>query len=116
MLAVALGGALGGAARYLLNGAIGGGPWATFTENVLGSFLLGALMVFVLAHPSRYARPFFGVGVLGGFTTFSAYIWDANDLVSGGRTALAMVYLFGSGAAGLPACMAGMALVRRFVQ
>lgn len=115
VLMVGLGGAVGGAARYLLNQVMGSGPWATFTENVLGSLLLGALMVIVLKHPSRYARPFLGVGVLGGFTTFSAYIIDTHGLVSAGRTPLAMLYLFGSVAAGLLACVVGMAVTRRLL-
>ena len=112
---VAAGGAIGGASCYLLNQDMGGGPWATFTENVLGSFLLGALMVVVLARPSRYIRPFLGVGVLGGFTTFSAYIIDTHELISDGRTPLALLYLFGSVVAGLLACAAGMILVRRLL-
>lgn len=111
-LVVAAGGAVGGAARYLLNQTMGGGALATFTENVLGSLLLGALMVVVLAHPSRYARPFLGVGVLGGFTTFSAYMIDTHDLIADGRTPLALLYLFGSVAAGLLACAAGITLAR----
>lgn len=116
VLVVGAGGALGGAARYALNVAMGGGPLATFTENVLGSFLLGALMVVVMARPTRYARPFLGVGVLGGFTTFSAYVIDTHELISDGRTPLAMAYLFGSVAAGMLACVIGMAFARRILR
>lgn len=113
LLVVAAGGAVGGAARYLLNQWWGGGPWVTFAENVAGSLILGGLMVLLLEGlpPSRYARPFLGVGVLGGFTTFSTYIADAHDLLAQGG-GVATVYLFGTVAAGLLACWAGMTLVR----
>ena len=118
-LVVAAGGAIGGGCRYLLNIAWsttpGTFPWSTFVENVSGCLLLGALMVVVLARPSRYIRPFLGVGVLGGFTTFSAYIIDTHELISDGRTPLALLYLFGSVVAGLLACAAGMILVRRLL-
>lgn len=72
MLAViALGGGLGGVARYLCTLAWPG-AWGIFVVNVLGCALIGVLMVLVAdAHP--LVRPFLGVGVLGGFTTFSAY-------------------------------------------
>ncbi len=53
-------------------------PWATFVENVTGAFALGVLVVLAFARwpRSRYLRPFLGVGVLGGFTTFSTYALD----------------------------------------
>jgi CrcB protein len=86
LLVVALGGALGTGARY------GAGlawptsatafPWITLLINVLGCALMGALMVLA---SERYTappmlRPFLGTGVLGGFTTFSAYAVDAERL------------------------------------
>ncbi|TWP44741.1 CrcB family protein [Lentzea tibetensis] len=74
---IALGGGLGGVARYALSAAVPG-AFGIFAINVLGSFLIGVLMVLVVdvyqAHP--LVRPFLGVGVLGGFTTFSAYAVD----------------------------------------
>lgn len=115
---IAAGGALGSLGRWALGQALvaprGGFPWATFVENVSGGFALGVLMVFVLDvwPPSRYVRPFFGVGVLGGYTTLSTYMLDTRALVAAGRTPQAAVYLFGTLAAGLAAVWAGILLAR----
>jgi fluoride exporter len=120
-LVVGLGGALGGLARYGLNRAWPTTPgcfaWATFAENVLGCLLLGVLMVFVFdVWPGqRYLRPFLGTGVLGGFTTFSAYALDTRALLAAGHVPLALAYLFGSVVAGLVAVVVGMALARGLV-
>ncbi|GLZ33896.1 hypothetical protein Lesp02_60840 [Lentzea sp. NBRC 105346] len=71
---VSLGGGLGALARYLLSA----GPWSIFGINVAGSFLIGALMA---SAPSPRVRAFLGTGVLGGFTTFSAYALDLSWLL-----------------------------------
>jgi CrcB protein len=122
LLVIAAGGALGSLARWGLGEAFSGGgrgsfPWATFIENVTGSFALGVLMVFVIDvwPPSRYVRPFVGVGVLGGFTTFSTYALDTRELVVADRAPLAAVYLFGTLAAGLAAVWLGIAVARLFI-
>lgn len=118
---VAVGGGLGSVARYGLAQAwatpAGGFPWATFTTNVLGSLLLGALMVFVVEiwPPSRYRRPFLGVGILGGFTTFSTYMAETRGLIATGHLALADAYALTSLVAGLAAVWTGVALTRRLV-
>jgi fluoride exporter len=118
LLVIALGGALGSLARWALGEALptqhGSFPWATFLENVTGGFALGVLMVFVVDvwPPSRYVRPFLGVGVLGGFTTFSTYMLDTRGLVAADEAALAAVYLFGSLAVGLLAVWLGIATAR----
>lgn len=107
LAAVALGGGLGGVARYGLSASVHG-PWGTLLVNVLGCGLIGVLMVLVpRLHP--LARPFLGVGVLGGFTTFSGYALDAVEL--GGLTALA--YLAGTLLSALGATFAAAALTRR---
>lgn len=121
VLVVAAGGALGGLARYGLSRLVAGPagfPWATFTENVLGCFLLGALMVVLVEvrAPSRYARPFLGIGVLGGFTTFSTYSAEIRALAADGRAALAAAYLVSSLLAGLLATVAGIALARALTE
>ena len=123
-LAVSVGGGIGGLARLGVNtlaprhGA--GFPWATFTENVAGCLLIGALMVVVTEHPSftsyprhHLVRPFLGTGVLGGFTTFSAYTSDARVLFAGGHAATAGLYLTATLVAGLAAVVAAMAVARR---
>jgi CrcB protein len=115
---IAAGGALGSLARWQLSRLMphqaAAFPWATFDTNVSGCLLLGVLMVFVLDvwPPSRYLRPFLGVGVLGGFTTFSTYMLDARGLLASGHTATAGAYLFGSLVAGLAAVWIGVTLAR----
>jgi len=115
---IAVGGALGSVARWQLSVRLPHPPdgfaWATFDANVTGCLLLGVLMVFVtdVWAPSRYVRPFLGVGVLGGFTTFSTYMLDARNLLVAGRTGTAAAYVFGSVAAGLVAVWVGVTLAR----
>jgi CrcB protein len=115
---VAAGGALGSLARWGLHEALAGVstsfPWATVVENVTGAFLLGLLMVLTmdLLPPSRYLRPFVGVGLLGGYTTFSTYMLDTRDLVAEGRPLTATTYLFGTLVAGLAAVWCGAATSR----
>ena len=116
---VALGGGLGSVARYGLARAwptpAGGFPWATFTTNVLGSLALGLLMVYVIEvwPPSRYRRPFIGVGIIGGFTTFSTWMSESRGLIATGHLALADAYALTSLVAGLAAVWSGIALARR---
>lgn len=120
-LVVGAGGAIGGGLRLGVNQALpattatGGFPWATFLENVTGCLLLAMVSVVLLEvrPPHRYARPFLGVGMLGGFTTFSAYTSDARVLLQSGHGATAMTYLFASVAVGLMSVIAGLALTRR---
>ncbi|WP_327071036.1 fluoride efflux transporter FluC [Kitasatospora sp. NBC_01302] len=116
---IALGGGLGSVARYELAQAwptaAGTFPWATFTINVTGSLLLGVLMVFVLEiwPPNRFARPFLGVGILGGYTTFSTYTVELRGLLATGHFAVADAYALTSLVAGLAAVWTGIALARR---
>lgn len=115
---IALGGGLGSVARFGLAQAFPGRAgtfgWATFLTNTTGCLALGALMVYVLDvwPPSRYARPFLGVGFLGGFTTFSTYTVELVDLLSRGRFALADAYALSSLAAGLLATWTGVVAAR----
>lgn len=118
VLVIAAGGAIGGGARWTVNQAWpstpGRFPWATFVENASGCLVLGALMVFLLDvwRPHRYARPFLGVGVLGGFTTFSAYTSDTRALLLDNQVPLALVYLFGTLFVALAATWTGVAMAR----
>ncbi|WP_329381773.1 CrcB family protein [Streptomyces sp. NBC_01351] len=99
LAAVAVGGAVGASARYgislLWPAGPGDFPWATLWINVAGCALIGVLMVLVSeggrsAHP--LVRPFAGVGVLGGFTTFSAYAADFSRLLDEGEAGTALSY------------------------
>ncbi|GIH08939.1 hypothetical protein Rhe02_70060 [Rhizocola hellebori] len=110
---IAVGGALGAAARYGL-AAIwptpeGGFPWAIFAVNVSGCLLIGFLMAL---QPPTLARLFLGTGVLGGYTTFSAYALDFQRLISAARVDLALLYLFGTLVAALLAVQTGDLVAR----
>ena len=114
---VALGGALGASARYLTGLAalrlMGTGfPWGTLTVNVVGSFVMGVLVV-MLAHlgANRFA-PLLMTGILGGFTTFSAFSLDALTLWERGETLTAALYVGASVGLSLDAIIAGLALAR----
>ena len=93
-------------------------PWATFVENISGGLVLGTLMVFLLDvwPPHRYLRPFMGVGLLGGYTTFSTSMLESRDLLAGGEVATAFTYLAGSLVAGLVAVWFGIFSARAAVR
>lgn len=115
---IALGGVIGAEARYALSlwhpSAVDHWPLTTWLENLGGSFLLGALMVTLteLTSPHRLVRPFLGVGVLGGFTTFSTAMVDVHQLAMAGRPILAVGYLLGTALGALVAVLLGTAVVR----
>lgn len=118
LLVIALGGGLGALARYgvgqLWPTPAGGFPWATFTVNATGCLLIGVLMVLLhevwSAHP--LFRPFLGVGVLGGFTTFSTYADEVRALLEPGSAVISLSYLAGTVLVALLAVFAGMWLTR----
>lgn len=115
---VALGGAVGGTARYgllvLFPHQGTGFPWATFAENTGGSFAIGVLMALLAgaARPHRLVRPFLGVGFLGGFTTFSTYAVDVAALERAGAPHMALLYFVATPGAALVAVWAGAGLTR----
>jgi fluoride exporter len=98
LAAIAVGGIAGAEARYGLGVAVphdgGQWPWATLVINTSGCLLIGVLMVVLLelTRPHPLARPLLGVGVLGGYTTFSTYSVDSLTLLRDGRPALAVGY------------------------
>jgi CrcB protein len=118
---IALGGAAGGLARYLIGLAVptahGGFPVATFGINVSGSFLLCLLVVLILEvwPPTTLVRPLLGVGFCGAFTTFSTWMVDTDRLIAGRHYGTAALYLFGSLAAGLAAGSLGFIAGRAIV-
>ncbi|WP_328398530.1 CrcB family protein [Streptomyces sp. NBC_00390] len=119
LAAIALGGLLGGSARYALGLAFptpdATFPWTTFAVNVSGSFLLALLLVYVfdIWPPTRYVQPFAAVGFLGSFTTFSTWMLDTDRLLGHGHYAAAVFNVFGSLLAGLAATTLGLAVGRR---
>jgi CrcB protein len=116
VLLIALGGALGSVLRWALSGAVqrAGGtafPWGTFAVNAVGSLAVGVVAALALerALVPPAARLFTIVGVLGGFTTFSAFSYETLALLRDGQWAAAVGYALGSVAAGLVAAFVGYA-------
>ena len=118
LAAIGIGGALGTLARYGVERAVvpaaDGFPWATLTVNVVGSFVLGAVVTLVVERwpRDRYLRPLAAVGFCGGFTTFSTLAVEVDQRVQHGHAGLAAVYLVATMMAGLAAAFAGITLVR----
>ncbi len=118
---IALGGVLGAEARYGVDRVAAGNasdiPWATLIVNVTGCLLIGVLMVVLLelTAPHRLLRPFVGIGVLGGFTTFSAYAVEVQVLLDDGRALAALAYLAATPVLAVAFCWAGAALARTVV-
>ncbi|MES2915462.1 MAG: fluoride efflux transporter CrcB [Pseudomonadota bacterium] len=106
---IALGGAIGSVLRHLLVGAIGA-PWGVAAVNVMGSFAIGLL--FVLLDARAGWQLFLMTGVLGGFTTFSAFSLDTLKLIQQGQTLQAALYVLVSVGLSLLAVALGVALAR----
>jgi CrcB protein len=119
LIQVALGGAVGASMRYLTNvgvmRVIGSGfPYATLIVNVLGSFLMGVLVVVLARKGGNHLAPLLMTGVLGGFTTFSAFSLDTLTLWERGQQGLALTYVGASVLLSLAAIVAGLAVARSF--
>lgn len=119
ILAVALGGALGAVCRYLLGNAVSKAvgsalPWGTFFINLSGCFAMGLLMTLIVERellPAAW-RLFLCVGLLGGFTTFSSFGYEALMLLLEGNIAAAAGYAGGSVILGMLAAGAGVLAAR----
>jgi CrcB protein len=118
LLAIAVGGGLGTLARYGISRAIpvpkDSFPWATFVTNLSGAFVLGLFLTTALERfpTTRYPRPFFAIGFLGAFTTFSTMAVETVTLVKDGEPLLGIGYLWVSLVAGLACCYLGVVLAR----
>ena len=116
--AIALGGVAGSEARYGLSVLMPhpgtSFPWSTVLINAAGSLAIGVLMVLVVevSTPHRLVRPFLGVGVLGGFTTYSSFAVDGVRLAHDHRPLLALAYLAATLALCLSAVLTGTVLTR----
>lgn len=119
ILLVALGGAIGSVCRYLVGiwalRQFGPAfPWGTLTVNVVGSFAIGFMAELIMRRfdMSTDLRLFIITGILGGFTTFSAFSLDVISLVERGATVAGAAYLVASVAISLGAVFGGLALGR----
>jgi CrcB protein len=118
IIAMAIGGSLGALARYEVTQLIAvpphGFPWATFWTNMSGAFVLGFFVTFLLERlpPTRYLRPFFAVGFLGAYTTFSTLAAETVVLIKDGYVALGIGYTVVSVGVGLALAYLGIALAR----
>lgn len=117
MVQVALGGALGASARWLTGVAVlrvfgAGFPWATLLVNVAGSFLMGVLVVVLARKGGNHLAPFLMTGLLGGFTTFSAFSLDVLTLYERGQIVVALGYAAVSVLLSLGAIAVGLWMMR----
>lgn len=123
VLAVAIGGGLGSTLRYLtglvtMHWLGPDFPWGTLLINLAGSFAIGVAGELALGHVfgmGTSARLFLMVGVLGGFTTFSAFSLEALGLLSGRTPVVGIAYVAGSVVLGLIACYGGIVLGRLLI-
>lgn len=122
LVLVAVGGAAGSVARYLLNNQVRawlgtGWPSGIFTVNVLGGFLMGCLVTALALRGGDHERwrVMLGVGVLGGFTTFSAFSLDVAQMIERRDWGSAVAYSLGSVVLSVVALFAGMMLMRRLL-
>lgn len=126
LAAVAVGGAVGATARWglgswtalteALDPGWGGSAGAVLAINVFGSFLMGLLVCWLLRRPGhRLARPFLGSGILGGFTTFSTFAYDAHSLWSAGESLTAASYFILTPVLAILACWVGVRAMHRLL-
>ena len=114
-LLIAIGSGLGGMARHWLSGVIATRiastfPWGTFIVNVLGSALIGLVLGASDVRISPATRQFLTVGILGGFTTFSAFSAQTMQLFQQGKAGLAVTYAIASVVACVCGCWIGWAI------
>ncbi len=116
---VGVGGFVGANARYVVGRAVGDRlgdafPYGTLVVNLIGAFLVGVVLTILTERlvAGPLWRQLIVVGFLGGFTTFSAYTFEAVALMDAGRWGAALRYVVGSNLLGLLLCLAGIALAR----
>lgn len=117
LVGIAVAGAVGAPARYLVDGfvqdrSVGSFPWGTFVVNVIGSFVLGILVGLTVHHGFGGApRRWLATGLCGAFTTYSTFSWETVRLLEEGEWGQAAANVGGSVTAGLLAAAAGMSVV-----
>lgn len=118
LLQVALGGAIGASARYATGVGIvrlaghGGFPLGVITVNILGSFLMGVFVVAAAHRGLTHLSPFVMTGILGGFTTFSAFSLEAVTLYERGDLSGAVLYVVASVVCSIFGLLLGLWLAR----
>ena len=120
-LIVFLGGGIGAALRHGINLAVArllgtAFPYGTLMINITGSFIMGLVAAYFAfkGDASQHWRLFLTTGILGGYTTFSAFSLDAALLYERGEVGLAALYVVASVALSIAGLFAGFALVRQF--
>lgn len=119
LIPVMIGGAIGAGARHLVGGAMlarlgPGFPWWTLTINVAGSLAMGVLIGWLArGDGGEIARLFVGVGLLGGFTTFSAFSMEFWLLFERGQSGAAFAYVLASVIGAILACGLGLFVMRQ---
>ena len=117
---VAIGGALGAVGRYgvglwLKSPPVAGFPWSTFSVNIIGSLCMGLVMGWLArTGPSEPLRLFLAVGLLGGFTTFSAFAYENQVFLKEGDFTNFLIYTLGSISLGLVAVFLGLFISKSF--
>jgi len=115
LASVALGGALGAVMRYLVNLAVGG-AFATVTVNIFGGFIMGCAFVYLSSGKGiDWFQPLIMTGILGGFTTFSAFSLDAIKMLEADNLIGAGLYVISSVVLSLIACGVGIWITRGLV-
>jgi len=119
LILATVGGGIGAGLRYLVQvGMVRwlgvGFPWWTFAINIVGSFAMGVVVTLIAAKFGNSAelRTFLATGILGGFTTFSAFSLDVANLIETKQTAAAAFYVAGSVGLSILALYAGFALAK----
>ncbi len=111
VISVALGGAFGAVARYLVGLAVTF-PMGTLAVNIMGSLAIGVVWALFTARGLQAWLPLVMTGFLGGFTTFSAFSLDTMRLIEGGRLGAAFTYVVASVLLSLGACALGLWLTK----
>ena len=119
LLAIALGGALGALGRHFVGSLMlhllgTTFPWGTLAVNIVGSFVMGALVetMALVWSPSQELRALLTVGFLGAFTTFSTFSLDFYVVLQRGEIGLASIYLLASVSLSIGGLIAGLAVMR----